>query len=173
MLRAFVFTGTVLACALCSAQTIYESKDKNGNPVFTDQPQPNARPVELQPVNTTPGTRSSATPPPETAAFGGYRKVRLDVPSSIPNGLAPNTIGIELQPELQPGHRWQLLVDGTARDEGTGTSSTIDRLERGPHRLQLNVFDEKGAIVGASPDTEVFVYWPGGNSTPQRAPKAP
>lgn len=174
MIRTLVFSGTLLACALCGAQTIYQSTDKNDNPVYTDQPRPNAKPVELQPINTTPSVTPSGASDPESPAFGGYTEVQLDLPSSIPNGLAPTTIGIRLQPELQPGHRWQLLVDGQLQEEGTGTSVTIERLERGPHRFQLHVFDERGTLVGSAAEVEAFVYWPGGNKNPPRpGPKAP
>jgi hypothetical protein len=146
------------------ADTIYQSTDKRGNPVFTDHPQPNARPVELPPINTTPSvvpTEARDTAP--AAAFSGYSRIGVEVPSSIPNGLVSTTIGIVLQPALQPGHSWQLLQDGAVVQEGSGSSATIDRLERGPHQLELRVRDVNG-VIGTSPSKEVFVYMPGGKN---------
>lgn len=164
MNRSFVFSCTLLACALCGADTVYQSTDKNGHPVFTDQPHPGAKTVEVGPTNTSESAPSVA--PPESqpdAPSVGYTRVKLNVPSSIPNGLAPTTIGIDLRPPLQPRHRWQLLLDGQAQGEGTEGAVTLDQMERGSHQLQLNVLDAKGNIVGSSPSTEVFVYWPGKN----------
>lgn len=157
------FTGTLLIAQACTADTVYQSTDQRGNPVFTDQPQPNARPVELQPINTTPAvTPAPASNSPKEKTFAGYSRVALGVPSSIPNGLAPTTIGIELQPALRPGHRWQLLLDGAPQEEGTGGSVTIERLERGTHQLELRIFDAVNAPVGFA-SQEVFVFWPGKN----------
>jgi hypothetical protein len=169
MTRFSAFTCTLFASALftaqaCTADTVYQSTDKRGNPVFTDQPQPNARPVEVQPTNTTPSLTPAAPPGSSTEkAFTGYTRIELGIPSSIPNGLAPTTVGIELQPALQPGHRWQLLMDGASLEMGTGSSATIERLERGTHQFELRVIDASGALIGTSSNKEVFVYWPGKN----------
>jgi hypothetical protein len=158
-----MFASSFLTTGLQAADTIYQSTDKRGNPVFTDQPKPDARPVELKPTNTTPSL-APFTPldpsPPEVVA---YTSVGIGVPTSIPNGLAPTSIGIELQPALQPGHRWQLMLDGAIQEEGSDSSVTIERLERGPHQLELRVLDAQGQIMGSS-TREVFVYWPGGKN---------
>ena len=170
MTRFLAFSGALFASVLlinkaCAADNIYQSTDKRGNPVFTDRPQPNAKPVELPPINTTPSLESTTPgmrPPPN--AFAGYSRISIGVPSSIPNGLAPTTIGIDLQPVLQPSHRWQLLLDGSLVEEGSSGSVTIERMERGPHRFELRVLDERGQVIGAPAMQEVFVYWPGGKN---------
>lgn len=165
MIRFIAFTCTLLTAALCSADTVYQSTDKRGNPEFSDQQRPGARPVEVQPTNTAPGVAPTEQPTstPEANAFTGYKTINLGVTSSIPNGLAPTTIGIDLQPALQPGHWWQLLLDGSVQAEGKTSSATIERLERGTHQLQLRVINADGAVIGTSVDKEVFVFWPGGN----------
>lgn len=157
------FASALFTAQICTADTVYQSTDKRGNPVFTDQPQPNARPVELQPTNTTPAlTPAPAPTSSKEKAPSSYSRVALGVPSSIPNGLAPTTIGIELQPALQPGHSWQLLLDGAVQEEGTGGSATIERLERGTHQMELRILDAGGKLAGSA-SQEVFVFWPGKN----------
>jgi hypothetical protein len=154
----------LLACSLSSAQTVYQSTDKNGNPVFTDQPQPKAKPVELKPINTTPSITPTAPNPSETPpAFAGYKTVQVAMPSSIPNGLAPTTIGIVIQPQLQPNHRWELLLDGQQQAEGQASSATIEQMERGQHQLQLRIVDQNGNAIASSAPTDVFVFWPSKN----------
>ena len=160
----------IIACVLglllvssSYAQTIYQSTDKHGNPVFTDQPQPTAKPVELKSINTTPSLTPTAQDPAKSPAFAGYRTVRLAVPSSIPNGLAPTTVGISIDPQLQPGHRWELLLDGQQQAQGQDASATIAQIERGQHQLLLNIIDQNGNTVGSSAPTDVFVYWPSKN----------
>lgn len=153
-----------LIVAPAFAQTIYRSTDAQGNPVFTDQPTRNAKPIDLPAINTTPAvapTGARTTTP--QAGFSGYQHVAISVPSSIPNGLAPVTIGIAAQPALQPGHRWRLSLDGTVVAEGEGGSATLDHIERGDHQLSAQIFDQSGALVGESEPTPVFVFWPSKN----------
>jgi uncharacterized protein DUF4124 len=164
MVRIIAGILALLIGSLSYAQTIYQSTDKRGNPVFTDQPQSTAKPVELKPINTTPSitpnTQNQSEPAP---AFAGYKSLQLAVPSSIPNGLAPTTIGIVIQPQLQPGHRWELMLDGQQQAEGQAGSVTIDQMERGQHQLLLQIVDQNGNSVASSKPVDVFVFWPSKN----------
>lgn len=160
--------GRILLIALiattCAAQTVYRTTDSKGRPVFTDQPPPGAKPVELPPVNTTPGAGAAQpTSPPSQEPFSGYRHVAVLVPGSIPNGLAPVTVGIAIEPALRDGHSWQLLLDGRVTASGRDDSFTFEQLERGPHRLELKVVEAGGAELAHSEPAEVFVFWPGKN----------
>ena len=163
MARIFACSLALLITSLCSADAIYQSTDKNGNPVFTDQPQPTAKPVELKSINTTPSVTPTFQYRPDKPSFAGYNEVALDVPSSIPNGLAPTTINITIQPQLQPGHSWELLLDGQLQTQGQAASATIDQLERGEHQLLLQIVDQNGNTIASSPPTDIFVYWPSKN----------
>jgi len=159
-----IYVLTLAIAAPSIGQTVYQSTDAQGNPVFTDKPKGNAKPVELRPVNTTPsitpnGSRQS-TPQP---SFAGYQSVSVAVPSSIPNGLAPTTVGIVTQPALQPGHSWQLSLDGVVVAAGAGASTTLDQMERGTHQFSVSIIDQSGTIVGQSEPVEVFVFWPSKN----------
>jgi len=163
MIKIFAWI-LLLTCSFANAQTIYQSTDKNGNPVFTDQPQPSAKPVEVKSTNTTPGViPTTSRPQSEGIKLSGYSAVQLVVPSSIPNGLAPTTIGISIQPKLQPEHHWELLLDGQLQAEGQAASTTIEQMARGDHQLQLQIIDQNGNTVGSSEPISVFVYWPSKN----------
>lgn len=163
MVRIITCGLALLIGQLCHADTIYQSTDKHGNPVFTDQPQPSAKPVELKSINSTPSVAPAAKFEPGAPAFAGYNKIALAVPSSIPNGLAPTTIGIVVEPQLQPAHRWQLLVDGALIAQGEAASTTIEKMERGQHQLLLQIVDAQGRPIGSSEPIDVFVYWPSKN----------
>ncbi len=163
MTKLFAYSMMLLIGSLCSAQTIYQSTDKNGNPIFTDQPQPAATPIELQPVNTTPGTTPTSSNQSSAPGFAGYQKVAVAVTTPIPNGLAPVTVGITVQPQLRPGHSWQLLLDGSQVAQGQGTSATLEQMERGDHQFLLQVIDGSGNVISQSAPANVFVFWPGKN----------
>lgn len=149
--------------ASCAAQTVYQTTDSKGRPVFTDQPPPGAKAVELPPVNTTPAVAPSAKPGAAKPEFAGYQQVKVVVPGSIPNGLAPVTVGLAIEPALRDGHSWQLSLDGQPVSQGRADSYTFPKLERGTHQLGLKVFDAFGKEVASSTPVDVFVFWPGKN----------
>lgn len=152
ILLALVFS------ASCMADQVYRSEGKNG-PVFTDQPTPNAKPVELPTTNTTPALSPASPNQDAPPVSSGYTKAQLVVPSSIPNGLAPTTVGIVTEPALRPGHTWQLALDGVVMATGSDGSYTFDQLSRGQHQLSLQVLDQSGQTV-TSTSADVFVFWP-------------
>lgn len=158
-----VFAIVALALSLSAqAQTIYQGKDASGKPVFTDQPRPGDKPVELPPINTTPATRGLPAAPAQPAAFSGYTRVALTVVGSVPNAFVPVMVGIDVEPELQPGHLWQLSLDGRTAAAGREPSYTFDQLERGDHSLTLQIIDQSGRVLAESAPASVFVQFPKG-----------
>ena len=163
MKRVGLFTAALLIVALTAqAQTIYQGKDANGKPVFTDQPRPGDKAIELPPINTTPATQGLPAAPVQPAAFGGYTRVALAVAGSVPNAYAPVTVGIEVVPELQSGHLWQLTLDGHTVAAGRESSYSFAQLERGDHVLSLQIIDQGGQVVAESAPASVFVQFPKG-----------
>lgn len=154
----------IVVCLLVSpfvvAQAVYHSKDAKGNPVFSDQPKPGAKEVEVKPTNTTPALAPTYVSPQAANQFKGYSHIGVEVPRPIPNGLAPTNVGIIIEPALRPGHSWQLNLDGGTVASGVESDATIPKLDRGNHVLQVDVLDG-GRVVGSSEPVEVFVMWPG------------
>jgi len=146
---------------LAAAQAVYKSQDAQGNPVYTDQPHPGAKELELKPVNTTQAVMPSSVPMQQAAPVKTYTKIGIDVTSPIPNGLAPTTVGIIIEPALRSGDSWQLKLDGDIVASGASGSATIPTIARGNHALQVDVLSG-GNIVGSSGPVEIFVFWPGG-----------
>jgi hypothetical protein len=145
---------------LAGAQTVYQGKDASGNPVFTDQPRPGDKPVELQAPNTIPA--AIATPrAPREAAFTGYT-VALSAAGSVPNEHVPVPVSITIEPALRPGHAWNLLLDGAVAVQGFETAYTFESLSRGRHTLSLQVVDESGAVIGEAEPVSVYVQFQGG-----------
>jgi hypothetical protein len=155
--------------ALTNAQTVYQSKDARGNPVFTDQPKPGAEKVELKPTNVAPAVRPGTTSTQAAQEFKGYSRIALSVTNPIPNGLSPTTVGVSIEPALQPGHSWQLKLDGAVVASGTESSATIPRIERGDHTFSLDVIGA-GGVIGSAEPVNVFVFWPGGSERPRATP---
>ena len=148
----------LLLLALPAVAQIYKYTDANGNTAYTNQP-PNgtkAETVSLPPLNS---VDTTAAPPPSPSPApsqnqaqqpaAAYQRLELtDLPKD--EALRANngtfTVGVAIQPRLQPGHLLQLVVDGKAY----GQPSNIPRfqvmeLDRGEHSLSVQVL--QGALV--------------------------
>lgn len=140
------------ACLLCTlalpaAAQIYKYTDSNGNTVFTNQPPEGqaTESVELQPTNTVEPQQPIAVQEPQQDEDNqlSYRQLALtDIPSE--DALRANngsfTVGVEIEPRLQPGHSLRLLLDG----QPYGQPSNVPRLQvtnvdRGEHSLAVEV----------------------------------
>ncbi|WP_373387075.1 DUF4124 domain-containing protein [Pseudomonas alcaligenes] len=140
------------ACLLCAlalpaAAQIYKYTDANGNTVFTNQPPEGqaAETVELPPTNTVQAqpVESAAPTAAPAASAQPYGVLALtDLPSE--EALRANngtfSVGVQIDPRLQPGHSLRLLLDG----QPYGQPSNVPRLQlvnvdRGEHSLAVEV----------------------------------
>ncbi len=140
------------ACLLCAlalpaSAEIYKYTDANGNTVFTNQKPEgqDAEAVSLPPTNTVEAqqpTRPAESDKPAQAT-SGYNVLQLtDIPSA--EALRANngtfSVGVKIEPRLQPGHSLRLLLDG----QPYGQPSNVPRLQlvnidRGDHSLAVEV----------------------------------
>ena len=156
--------------ALAAAQgTVYESKDKAG-PVFSDQPSPGSKPVELGPANVIqveplPKQKPAAAPAPYYTALAI---------SSPENGgtLHDNTgafdVSVRLVPALRTarGDRIQAKLDGRSLTRSFSSAkfgvteadwqnnANPDNTE---HTLQVVVLDKTGAVLLESAPVKFFM----------------
>ena len=62
------------------------------------------------------------------------------------------TVLTHVEPQLQDGHRLQLLVDGTPRGAaGRNPEFHIENVDRGTHSLQLQIVDDSHRILFTGP----------------------
>ncbi|AOE87922.1 DUF4124 domain-containing protein [Pseudomonas sp. TCU-HL1] len=142
-----LLAGLLLVLALPAIAQIYKYTDANGNTVFTNQPPDGAaiEKVELPPTNAV-----QAQPPSEPVSAADdatqqatYQLLELtDIPDD--EALRANngtfSVGVKLEPRLQPGHQLRLRLDG----QPYGTPSNVPRLQltnidRGEHSLVVDV----------------------------------
>lgn len=150
----------LLVFALPAAAQIYKYTDASGNTAYSNQP-PNgtkAETVELPPLNSV-ETVVPAAPPPlpatqnqnqnqQTAAT--YQVLALkDLPQD--EALRANngsfTVGVAIEPRLQPGHLLQLLVDGAPYGQPTNIPRLqVMELDRGEHSFSVQVLENQRSI---------------------------
>lgn len=150
----------LLVFALPAAAQIYKYTDASGNTAYSNQP-PNgtkAETVELPPLNSV-ETVVPAAPPPLPAtqnqnrnqqSAAAYQVLALkDLPED--EALRANngsfTVGVAIEPRLQPGHLLQLVVDGAPYGQPTNIPRLqVVELDRGEHSLSVQVLENQRSI---------------------------
>lgn len=152
----------LLVFALPAAAQIYKYTDASGNTAYSNQP-PNgtkAETVELPPLNSV-ETVVPAPPPPLPAtqnqnqtqnqqSAAAYQELALkDLPQD--EALRANngsfTVGVAIEPRLQPGHLLQLIVDGAPYGQPTNIPRLqVMELDRGEHSFSVQVLENLRSI---------------------------
>jgi hypothetical protein len=137
--------------------------DENGTVHFSDRPVPGARQVELAGAQ---GFGAQAPPPMartdgQASPAGLYQGVEIVSPAdqeTLWNIGATLPVQVRFQPALQPGHRYDLVLDGQRRNvDTTAPRVSLPDVFRGAHTLQVVVIDSAGTELMRSPPRTFFV----------------
>ena len=61
-------------------------------------------------------------------------------------------VRVRVDPELQEGHRLQLLLDGVAQGSASRKPEfRLENIDRGTHSLQLQIVGEEGGVLFTGP----------------------
>ena len=166
----------------------------SGSPVFSDRPQPGAKPVSLPPINVVePVAASQAVARPRapqqdsqpgatTPAYRSFRIVSPEDNGSVAANSALFEVRVAVEPALQleAGHAIMVSVNGQAvRQRFTASEFTIppefwdDTLPPANQRQQLEatIVDHNGVVLEqAAPVTFILRYVAGGYQRPWHGP---
>ncbi len=163
-----------LAAVLCSfaaAQTVYESKDKSGAPVFSDDPALGGKAVDLPPPNVVKQQPVPKLAPLPAAPFA-YRSISIALPEGG-DTVHSNTGGfgatVKLSPALRArlGDRIRVNLDGNTlratyasrkiaiTDADWQAAATSNNVQ---HTLQATVVDSTGAVMIESAPLPFYVH---------------
>jgi Domain of unknown function (DUF4124) len=158
-MRKWLILLSALSATTASSAPAWTWVDTNGQVHFSDRPVPGAQQVELAgaqgfggqtmaQVPARPGSRST------DEAVVPYRSIDIVSPAEqevLWNIGAMLTVQVRFQPALQPGHRYDLVFDGQARNlNSTSLRVVLPDVFRGTHTLQVVVRDAAGAEVQRS-----------------------
>ncbi|HEX6829206.1 MAG TPA: hypothetical protein VF104_09520 [Burkholderiales bacterium] len=159
-------------CALAAGQgTIYESQDQAG-PVFSDQPSPGAREMNLPPQNVIESPRprpAEPTAPAPASQTPYYSAVAVSAPANgetIHTNTGAFEIDVQASPDLREGDRLQVKLDGTLLPE-TYRSTRIQVTEADwqgaatsdvQHTLQIAITDGQGEVMIESAVTGFYAH---------------
>ena len=140
------------------ASDIYKSVDKEGNVIFSDQPQKDSEIVEVEPVNIQKyeKRRPLPTSPRQTQKFT-YKSLNITSPENgtTLRNTGDTVISGTLKPSLRSDHKVEFLDNGSPiKPAGKSLSFSVTNLSRGTHALQIRVIDAKGkALISSTPKT--------------------
>ncbi|MDH4570300.1 DUF4124 domain-containing protein [Pseudomonas sp. BN414] len=169
----------LLAVALPAAAQIYKYTDANGNTVFTNQP-PDGTPtekVELPPTNAV-QIQPPSQPANDDASAEQQAAYNLVELTNLPDeeALRANngtfSVGVRLDPRLQPGHSLRLRLDGEPYGQPTNVPRLqVQNVDRGEHTLMVDVLAGTTVVQSSAPIT--FTVQRVNTSSPALRPPPP
>jgi hypothetical protein len=171
----FLITG--IACLgsamLVTAAETWRWTDANGVIHYSDRPVPGAERVSViapKPSSSPPrqtGVDPAAAPASRATsepAIIPYSRCAIIAPDAEETFNAVNsvTVSLVLQPELQAGHRIEVLVDGNLVSDWPqeALSHPVTNLFRGAHTVAARVLDAEGGTSCAGPAVTFYVRLP-------------
>lgn len=153
-----------LLIATGASAEVYKHVDEKGKVTFSDQPSPEATPVEIKELNTLKPLPAKAPKPasPRPEQAPDY-KITITSPadnSVVANGLVGLTVTSSLSPALKSGYQLQLSVDGKPHSKNASGQFQLATVQRGRHSLQVSLLDEAGEVLAKSAAVSITVYRP-------------
>jgi hypothetical protein len=159
-MRKWLILLSALAATGASAAPAWTWVDENGTVHFSDRPVPGARQVEISGAQgfTTQGpTRAPRVLMPRETSTAPYERVEIASPAeqeTLWNIGAMLNVQTTFVPALQPGHRYDLVLDGQRRNLNTTSASVVlPEVFRGEHTLEVVVLDGGREIMRSPPRT--------------------
>ncbi len=154
MRRAVLFL-LIFAALPLAAETIHQRVRPDGSIEYSDQPLPGSVPLEVPGVQ---GYQAQPVPPlappsavqPPRAVTPAYQSVRITQPvedQTLFFDAAGLGVNVVVAPNLRPGDRVVVYVDGQPVAAGPSTGLTIPTPPRGTHRLTAEVQDASGRVL--------------------------
>lgn len=154
----------LLALALPVTAQVFKETGPEGKVIFTDQPSPEAKPVEVPDTNTAKAIPiPGKTPIQSQAEEAAYQRLLIIDPqdgSIIPNGPGHFSVQVKLTPALQEDHQIRLLLNGENYQQGQNSQFELRSVPRGRHELTAQVVDKENTVLISSQPASVQVYRP-------------
>jgi hypothetical protein len=163
-MRKWLILLSALSGTAASGAPAWTWTDANGTVHFSDRPEPGARQVELagaQGFGSGAPARiaARATSPGEPAAL--YQGIDIVSPAqqeTLWNIGTVLNVQVRFQPDLQSGHRYDLLLDGQRRNVNTTNPRVaLPNVVRGTHTLEIVIIDAAGTELTRSAPRTFFV----------------
>lgn len=164
MNKALFFIILLLATQALQAQEskkVFVTRDANGVLVFSDSPQPGAEELNLSNRANIMAATDATLPARKQPAKEPFT-VEIAQPEdqgTVRDNTGSVYVSGKISPMFERGLRVRLLVDGKPQGEPQNNAVFILRdVERGEHKLQMELFDQNGKLIATSPVTTFYLH---------------
>jgi len=148
---------------------VYRSVDAYGNVTYTDEPTNGAERVEVEPVTTIKLPKPEVVQ--ETSELrkevrrkgAAYEELSFNYPENnqaFYSGNGDIMFQVQSSPPLQPGHRFEVTLDGQPVGQSSDGSINVNNVFRGTHEARVFIIDEKGVQIKTGPSITFTVHRP-------------
>jgi hypothetical protein len=164
-MRTIIAILAIITAGASMAQA-YRWVDENGVVHYSDRPTEGAERIILPdtkpPSRPAPAYRREAPEETETEALQtsfSYQSIEVVAPApeeTLWNIEGALNVALSIQPALRPTDQVLVYVDGRAQ-EVRGTSFQIQEVYRGVHKIQVEILDAQGNLMGRSLPNQLYV----------------
>jgi hypothetical protein len=161
VLFIFILLFAAMPITAQESKKVFVTRDANGVLIFSDSPQPGAEELNLstranimEATDPTLPARKAPAPEPFTVEI-----VQPEDHGTVRDNTGSVYVSGKISPMFQRGLRVRLLIDGQAKVEPQNNAVFILRdVERGEHKLQMELFDQNGKLIATSPVTTFYLH---------------
>jgi hypothetical protein len=163
----FIILSLLFIAFTAAAADIYRWVDEDGSVVFGDDPPEgvNAERIHVREPMTTPALRDAR----EILERGGdvtgedntapYEQLAIASPGDnepVRANAGNFSVQVDIRPDLQTdrGHRLRLVMDGAGIQTGDRTTFDLTNVDRGTHRILVQVLDREDQVIQESGTVE-------------------
>jgi len=140
-----------------SAETIYKTRDAEGNIIFSDVPTEGAEEIKIQeaqtlnlPMPKRVGERATTKLSPKAIDYAEFKIINPQHDSTIHSNEGVINVSITLTPELDEKHIIVFLMDGKQVSAGKSLQLSLNNLDRGTHNVTAMIKDEENTVLKRS-----------------------
>ncbi|KMQ73547.1 DUF4124 domain-containing protein [Marinobacter subterrani] len=167
--RSGLITGLLFVLAVPASAEVYRNVDAYGNVTFSDEPSEGAKAIEVKPVTTI------TLPKPEVvqetdklreevqkegAVYESVSFVYPDNNQAFYSGSGDIQFQVQSTPGLQPGHKYEVTLDGQPVGQSASGSIAVSNVFRGTHEARVHIVDENGVQIKTGPSISFTVHRP-------------
>ena len=159
----FALLCTTAFCTSALAQQVYVSVDKNGVPLYSDQPVAGSKKLELKVSlqNQQPQQETQINPLASLTDEPTPYQLTILTPAmqaTVISNQGEVIVQSDVSPQLADHHKLRLVLDNNQQSPLQQSSNfRLLGVERGEHQLQLQALDQNGKLIAESTVTTFYL----------------
>ncbi|MBK1852735.1 MULTISPECIES: DUF4124 domain-containing protein [unclassified Marinobacter] len=168
-LKHGITAGLMLLITTPVIAEVYRNVDAQGNVTFSDEPSKGAETVKVKPVTTITlpkpkNVRETDKLREEVKREGSiYEQVSFIYPEdeqAFHSGSGDVHFEMRSTPELEPGHKYEVTLDGQPVGQSASGSVTVNNVFRGTHDAGIHIIDRNGVQIKTGKPIRFTVHRP-------------